>query len=231
MNGPAWLGIGVQRCGTTWLTKLLLQHPSMALSTTGKKELRLLDAGLNEPWQPQRAQEYRELFVDEYAGEFTPGYLRCLWAAHRAAEVARPGCVYIVILRDPVDRWRSAAGMIVDRIDKPNAVDLRAIEGVWAGMYADQLEVWADAVGRDNLVVLQHERAVTEPQKTADTVWDRLGLDSVEVEEGFERRGVSTSDLFPVDDDLRRALLTAYTPQMERLTQWGVDVSLWPNFA
>ena len=41
-NGPAWLGIGAQRSGTTWLTDLLVQHPQVALGSNGKKEQHLL---------------------------------------------------------------------------------------------------------------------------------------------------------------------------------------------
>jgi hypothetical protein len=40
--GPAWLGIGAQRSGTTWFTDLLLQHPHVSLSTAGRKELHAL---------------------------------------------------------------------------------------------------------------------------------------------------------------------------------------------
>ena len=41
-SGPAWLGIGAQRSGTTWLTDLLTQHPLVDLGTNGKKEQHLL---------------------------------------------------------------------------------------------------------------------------------------------------------------------------------------------
>jgi hypothetical protein len=230
MEGPAWLGIGAQRSGTTWLTRLLLQHPKMALSTTGKKELHLLHAGIGEPWSASRAQEYRSLFTDEMAGEFTPEYLRRPWAATRAAQVCRPDCVFIAILRDPVARWQSAAGMINDRIGDAKAVDLRVTEAVWAGMYADQLDVWAHAVGRDRIVVLQYEQAVTDPQGTADSVWTRLGLEPIPVAGGAARRGVSTSDLYTVDDDVRAALIANYAGQIGRLKEWGIDASLWPSF-
>lgn len=77
-DGPSWLGIGAQRCGTTWFTRLLLQHPEMSLSTERRKELHLLYPELLSAWSEAQKCAYRSLFTDAegLAGEFTPYYLR-----------------------------------------------------------------------------------------------------------------------------------------------------------
>src|ERR671938_577720 len=87
-RGPAWLGIGAQRSGTTWFTDLLLQHPDVTLSNVRAKELRWMNRAPNRPFD---AEEYISVFdVDGHPGEFTPMYLRALWVPERAREVIEP---------------------------------------------------------------------------------------------------------------------------------------------
>ena len=90
MGTPAWLGIGAQRSGTTWLTDLLTQHPGVGLGNNGKKEQHLLhklgDGRIEEA-------EYLDLFPADGVrrGDWTPQYLRhastpaaaALWAPRR----------------------------------------------------------------------------------------------------------------------------------------------------
>jgi hypothetical protein len=112
-EGPAWLGIGAQRSGTTWFTDLLLQHPEVRLSTRPKKELHRLYQTLNRPKAtPKYIRKYLKLFkVDGYPGEFTPFYLRALWVPEVARQVVGPDTPIIVLLRDPVERFESAMRM------------------------------------------------------------------------------------------------------------------------
>ena len=112
-EGPAWLGIGAQRSGTTWFTDLLLQHPEVRLSAQPKKELHRLYQTLNRPKAaPRSIRKYLKLFnVDGYPGEFTPFYLRALWVPEIARQVVGPDTPIIVLLRDPVERFESAMRM------------------------------------------------------------------------------------------------------------------------
>jgi hypothetical protein len=99
--GPAWLGIGAQRSGTTWFTDMLLQHPDMRLSSAGRKELHAL-------YMPGvDVDAYRALFRG-CAGEWTPFYLRAPWVPPIAARVLREDTPVLVLLRDPVERFASA---------------------------------------------------------------------------------------------------------------------------
>ena len=81
MGYPAWLGIGAQRSGTTWLTDLLTQHPQVALGTNDKKEQQLLhkiaDGRLEDA-------EYLDLFPDDG---------RTTWGVVAAVPEARLGAV------------------------------------------------------------------------------------------------------------------------------------------
>src|SRR3954453_15879925 len=92
VSGPAWLGIGAQRSGTTWFTDLLTQHPQVGLGTNGKKEQHLLHK-VADGVLP--ASEYLSLFPVEgpdgpagpRRGEWTPQYLRHASAPAAAARL------------------------------------------------------------------------------------------------------------------------------------------------
>ena len=249
-RGPAWLGIGAQRSGTTWFTDLLLQHPEVGLSTRNTKELHRLYRTLN---RPLNARKYLRLFdVPGYPGEFTPFYLRALWVPGIAREVVGDRTPLIVLLRDPIDRFESAMRMTLipgeprrrprrkgapvggrRRRRSNRLMRWHATDAQWAGMYATQLECWASFFPREQFVVIQYEALKQDPQSAVGLVWERLGLGSVKLERHDSASRTRTQGLveweWPVGtkDSLRRV----YEPEVERLASaWGIDRSLWPNF-
>src|SRR5436309_2271360 len=108
MPGPRWVGIGVQRGGTTWFTDLLLQHPEVSLSRTERKELHFFERFLIDPFTEADREEYRAQFEGPCAGEFTPGYMRWHWTAPMLREACGPEVLLLVLLRDPVERFASS---------------------------------------------------------------------------------------------------------------------------
>ena len=173
-NGPAWLGIGAQRSGTTWFTDLLTQHPNVALGTNGKKEqqrIHRIAVGLDD------ADSYLRLFPrDLLRGEWTPIYLPTLSTPTTALRLCREAAPFLVLLRDPIERFASAMRLRGKR-DLPLAVGYHQ----WMGMYAEHLDGWARVVGRDRLVVMVYEEVVGDPQSACVRVWRRLGLTPVEL--------------------------------------------------
>jgi hypothetical protein len=226
-RGPAWLGIGAQRSGTTWFTELLCQHPDVGLASNGKKEQHALDLIASG-----RLDEttYLDLFGSGIEGEFTPVYLRMVASAPVAVRLCRPDAPFIVLLRDPIDRFVSAVRLRLSRPRSRWPIGAAMMIAQWAGMYADQLDAWAAIAGRERLIVFQYEVVKKDPQAAVDAVWRRLGLESVPLS-GVEKPSstTSSSDWEPTDD-LRAGLTTLYRPQVERLTDWGIDPTLWPNF-
>ncbi|WP_460835736.1 sulfotransferase family protein [Nocardioides hungaricus] len=227
MNAVAWLGIGAQRSGTAWFTGLLTQHPEVGLGTNGKKEQQLLHR-VADGAVP--AEEYLALFPDDGVrrGEFSPSYLR-----HPSVGVAVPRLVpdapIVVLLRDPIDRYRSAMRLAVTR-GKAELSGTPTSLQTWAGYYADQLDLWASQVGRERLVVQVYERAVQDPQAAVEAVWSRLGLAPVPVTAVDERsRSSSAPDAdWSWPEGMREALRALYRPQARRLADgWGLDVTGW----
>lgn len=231
-RGPAWLGIGAQRAGTTWFTDLLLQHPQVCLASIEKKELHRLYRGLD---REMRVENYLRLFdVRGCPGEFTPYYLRALWVPRIVTKVLRDNAPLIAILRDPVERFASAMRFAAP--SKGEALNQRQIrskasDAQWAGMYATQLSAWSLEVPRNRFLVFQYEAIVQDAQAAVESVWRYLGLKAVRLSDVGTRSRTSSVGGWSWPPGLREALVRAYEPEVGRLVdEWGINRELWPNF-
>ena len=242
-RGPAWLGIGAQRSGTTWCTSLLLQHPQVELSHDGIKELHYLHSSLLG-WGADERERYLALFDDDHRlrGEFTPAYLRSVWVPRAAREVCRPGAPVIVLLRDPVERFESNLRSSLGRKGAPSGDRVRSWtrqrgqQATLGGFYATQLDAWLEAFPRERFLVFQYEAVRQEPQACLDRIWGALGLDPVPLRHTDEFVGAEPAKrraTWRIDDvpGLRDRLRAMYAPEVDRIVaEWGFDRSLWPNF-
>ena len=227
MGNPAWLGIGAQRSGTTWLTDLLTQHPQVGLGTNGKKEQHLLHKVGDGVVAPE---EYLDLFPADGVrrGEWTPQYLRHASAPGTAARLLPADVPVLVVLRDPVERYRSAMRLAATRGKSPWPYPVPITVQTWTGMYADHLDMWAAAVGRDRMHVLVYEQVRRDAQATVDRLWGVLGLQPVPLQGVDEASGSSSRADWEWTPGLRESLQTLYRPQARRLADdWGLDVSAW----
>ncbi len=247
MSVPAWLGIGAQRSGTTWFTDLLLRHPQVALPLDGRKEAHFFDRFLASPWSDAEVERYRALFDPaNAAGEFTPAYLRCLWVPALARRACPDEVVVIALLRDPVERFASAMRWYATRPEVPSSAERRHYLGwvrdkgndaLWGGMYATQLAAWAREFRHERMLVLQYERVRKDPQAAVDLAWTAMGLAPVALGDTREASWTASerSDAAEPWRDvpgLRETLVHAYAPQVDAVVgEWGIDRSLWPDFA
>jgi hypothetical protein len=230
MASPAWLGIGAQRSGTTWFTDLLTQHPEVGLGLNGKKEQHLLHKLADGRIEPG---EYLDQFPDDELrrGEWTPQSMRHASAPAAAARWV-PDAPILVLLRDPVERFRSAMRLHATRLAAtgksawPYPVPITV--QTWTGCYADQLAMWAAQVGRERLHVMVYESVRTDAQAAVDGVWERLGLEPIPLHDVEEASGSSSRADWDWPEGLEESLRTLYAPQVERLTSdWGLDLDVW----
>jgi hypothetical protein len=225
MSSPTWLGIGAQRSGTTWFTDLLTQHPAVGLGTNGKKEQQLLHKVADGRVE---AAEYLDLFPADgvHRGDWTPQYLRHASAPATAARLV-PDAPVLVLLRDPVERFRSAMRLAATR-GKSWPYPVPITIQTWSGFYADQLDAWAAAVGRERMHVMVYEEVRRDPQAAVDEVWRLIGVDPVPLAEVERASGSSSQAEWDWTPGLKESLQVMYRPQAERLAKdWGLDVSGW----
>ncbi len=251
----SWLGIGAQRSGTTWFTDLLTQHPQVSLGVSNKKELHLLDHAIGHLDDVQLRAAYAEEYPDgaSLTGEFTPAYLRSLWAPNLAANILDPRVV-IVILRDPIDRFHSAmrlnrtrldrTGSAVQKLDRLVRTDSarranallsgHARDAQWAGLYGQQLRAWVNVLGHDRFEVIQYESLCREPLVHVERVWRRLGLEPVPLVSVSKRSETSMPGDWMEPDrlgDINRQLGVLYRSQLSELDEFGIDGSLWTTLS
>jgi LPS sulfotransferase NodH len=153
-RGPDFLVIGAQRAGTTWLHRVLSQHPALWLPPVkelhyfdrpdtkrtilepkerrrvGLKRLLSLDPWLINYWLRARGDEwYARLFREAQArglvaGEITPAYATLNEKGLRRIQHMNDKIKLIFVMRDPVERAWSA----VNNAAKKGAVDASTVE-------------------------------------------------------------------------------------------------------
>lgn len=230
MGSPAWLGIGAQRSGTTWFTGLLTQHPLVDLGINGKKEQQLLHKVADGR---ESASAYLDLFPDDgyRRGECSPQYLRHPYAGLAATDLLDPDVPILVLLRDPVERYRSAMRLSATRgRSQPYPIPINV--QTWAGCYADQLDLWASFVGRERLTVMIYEEILEDPEAAVHGIWKAMDLEPVELEHVHKPSRTSSQAEWDWPAGAREALRDLYRRQADRLSaEWDLPVERWKSLA
>ena len=102
---PDFLGVGVQKGGTTTLQKLLEQHPGAFLPAAKELHYFSLHYARGESWY---RQQFAAASPGQRNGEITPYYLFHPEASKRIQSLL-PQVRLVVLLRDPVQRTLSPA--------------------------------------------------------------------------------------------------------------------------
>lgn len=199
---PTFLVIGAQKCGTTWLARMVSQHPEVSVAS--KKELHFF----NNVYNYQKGLEwYRCQFLisssTKAVGEFTPNYF---WTGQDEKEItgsgrianipklvheAYPNIQLIVCLRNPVDRAISAYyHQIRSRRVTPKQSILEVAErfGIKTmGYYDIHLSNWMSYYPPDNFLILIYEEDFEDERKR--TTLERV-LQFIDVDVMFDPTGI-----------------------------------------
>ena len=191
---PNLLIAGAQKSGTTWLHKLLAQHPDIAMSE--RKELNYFQ----RPESVYRANWDRYLdnwagATERWRGESTPHYFWCCQppfgprgmpdAALRIKERLGDDLTALVLLRDPVSRavsgyWHNFA---MKRFD-PATVGIFRLPPqmgvIDLGFYRRHHEHWATVLGPDRIHTMLYDDLVANPKGWIVQALDAIGA-SVDV--------------------------------------------------
>ena len=203
---PDFLIIGAQKCGTTFLYQLLVQHPYVKPAFA--KEVHYFDLNYREgdDW-------YRSYFPlqvpnnNKYiTGESSPYYLFHPHAPRRASAVV-PDAKLIALLRNPVDRAYSHYQHQVKRVKGERRETLTFEEAIDAeerilpgevsrmlqdeyyesvshrtrsylsrGIYIDQLLLWSGFFRREQMLVLKSEDLFNGTTNALERVLDLLEI-------------------------------------------------------
>lgn len=232
---PDFVGIGAQKAGTSWWSALIHEHPDVHRIGGAPKELHFFDAYWERPFTDADAGRYALYFPRPasggMAGEWTPGYMVDFWTPellHRAAPRAR----ILVLLRDPLERYRSSMAH-TDDMSRAALGRQDAMGAYQRGLYAQQLRRLYACFPREQVLVLQYERCRDDPVIELARTFRFLGLREIEL--GADRfvRPVNptTASKLDLPPELRRSLAEAYAPDLAALPALVPDLDLgrWPT--
>jgi hypothetical protein len=233
---PDFIGIGVQKAGTTWWWKLLEKHPDTVGEIKETHEITRLG------WRPifdKDRESYHRYFPrpeGKIAGEWTPRYMTVPGVVDTMKAIA-PDAKILVLLRDPVERYRSGVGQWQKRKERRGKR-----LNLWAGrkdayarsFYGFTLQRYVEAFGRDQMLILQFEKCRENPAREYKKTLEFLGLREWLPHEDVLGKPVNVSKKRPspkaldeppdlvesLEDDV--GLLLSFAPE--------IDLSLWPNF-
>ena len=183
---PTFLGIGSLRCGSTWLYRVLKDHPDIRLSD--RKEMcfffmrDMLRHDLD--WYEAHFEAANGDEPKPVRGEVSPEYARLkAWQVNRIANLL-PDLRLILTLRHPIERaWSQALlefGYLENKdVRKISAISfLRQVErarNALSSDYSRTIRIWSDAFGRDALHVDFFDRLRDDPQTFINGVLRHIG--------------------------------------------------------
>lgn len=188
---PAFLGVGAQKCATTWIYRILEGHPQICVSA--EKELDFFSCHFDRGYG-----WYENHFAGANArqtasGEVSPSYFYNPLAVERAFSY-NPDYRILVSLRDPVDRMFSnhlhevRKGHIAGADLSFESAFARNPMYLHQSLYARHLKMWIDAFGAANVCVFLQEEIGKDPKGEAARLCAFLGVDNIADSEFFDRR-------------------------------------------
>lgn len=176
---PTFIGIGAQKCATTWLYRALESHPEAALSHP--KELHFFSKFYDHGYRWYEAQ-FPHASAARAVGEYSTSYLCEFGAAERAYRYG-PDLQIIVALRDPIDRaFSNHLHEVRSGHLGLGPIDFDVCESqnpmyVEQGLYARHLAQWFDRFGGDRVLVLFQEEIVSDPHQQLHRLYRFLRID------------------------------------------------------
>jgi hypothetical protein len=233
---PDFVGVGMQRCGTTRWFDLIASHPEVTHSVAAK-ELHYFDRfHSNRPHQSE-IDAYRQYFprpTHLLAGEWTPLYAAAPWIPPLLAAAA-PEARLLVLLRDPVERYLSGL-QLATRVAARRGVQLSRyapLDTFARGLYHAHLTGLLRHFQRSQVLILQYERCTRDPVGELRRTFEFIGVKDTRFELDTQAHPQEQVDKPRPDSTTRAAYVEAYSDDVARLLDAfpEIDVALWPNFA
>ncbi|MCS4191511.1 hypothetical protein GGP51_003007 [Salinibacter ruber] len=190
-KGPTFLGIGSQRCATTFVNQVLEAHPRVRMAP---KEPSFFNYNCRQKglgWYLQLFEGSIDSVTDERVdvrGEISPNYAVMRPREVRLAHDLFPDLDLILIVRHPVDRMWSALRRHwtfsyldgVGEIGTDEACILDYADQYLSDAFGDYRRIyknWATVFGSDQILLLRFERLRSDPDETLARILKFVGVD------------------------------------------------------
>jgi hypothetical protein len=179
----------------------------------------------------QELDSYHDWFPrppGQLTGEWSPNYVFEYQLAP-LLKLTAPRAKMIVMLRDPVERYQSDISRHMNR-QRQRMTQFRSIGN---GFYSSILEPWDDRYAPADLLVLQFEACLREPEAMLRRTFEFLGVDGAFLPAELRTPVNKTAAKVEIEPGLRRLLVQMYEREVAALVARhpDIDLRLWPNFA
>ncbi|MEO7119076.1 MAG: sulfotransferase domain-containing protein [Candidatus Limnocylindrales bacterium] len=230
---PDFVGVGTARSGTTWWDELIHAHPDVRRVDGVPKEVHYFDRFWDGSFTDADVERYAHFFprpAGGQAGEWTPGYMVDFWIPALLKRSA-PDAKLLVLLRDPIERFRSGLTLTENRLTLSWTPRAAANGGFQRGCYADQLlRLWS-VFPREQVLILQFEQCLRDAPGQLRRTFEFLGLGPSAVDRIDATKQVNESRVTKIGlrPEQTEALRHAYAPENERLAALvpELDLGLW----
>ena len=239
---PDFLGIGVQKGGTTTLQRLLECHPQVWLPPEKEVHFFSRHYARGAQWYSGR---FASALADQQCGEITPYYVFHPQAARRIAALL-PKVRLIVLLRDPLERCLShyfhacRLGFETLPLDAALALEQERLAGAEAVLadpagahrshqehsylarscYAEQLDRYEQSFTAEQMLVLRSEDLFDDGGNVWNRVQEFLGLDAIPFPKSVKPANAGQGEASAVPErlkeTLRAQLVSTYRVMQER---------------
>lgn len=231
----AFLGIGAQKAGTTWLHSMLSQHPQLYLPEA--KELHYWDK--QYPHAP--VQAYLDFFhrVGYLEGEITPSYALLPISTIQVIYQHLPDLKLIYSLRNPIERAWSAACMFLTKaqMELDEASDQWFLDHFHSknsrlrGDYEHSIRQWTSIYPKENLLLVDYDLIKSQPKQVLTACCKHLGVADFtpdQLANLWVSAKVFAGQGYQLRPSLKQALIDLYTPPIQSLSQYlNRDFSHW----
>jgi hypothetical protein len=228
---PDFVGVGVQKAGTTWWFSMIDSHPDVFTYRGLHKERRFFN-WFYEGFTADDISAYHRWFPrppGSITGEWTPDYCHHYWIPPLLARSA-PDTKILFMVRDPVDRYRSGLSHHLGVGTKltPGLVS----DAFHRGFYFQQFSRIERFFGAERVLLLQFEACVAAPFTHLQTTFEFLGLEPFTPMMTRTDQAHSTKR-YSMPPGMREQLIELYAPDVMALAARhpDLDLELWPNFA
>lgn len=174
-----FIGIGAQKCGTSWLYACLYEHPEIYAPI---KEIHFFSRDRFSKGITWYEDHFKACTISKKRGEFSTSYLYSDVAAKRITELY-PNVRLIAIVREPIARAYSQYGnaLKAGEIGKDTTFAMYVATEpscIAQGLYVEQLEHYRHFLEKGLLKVMIYEDIARDPKRFVAEVYEHLGVDS-----------------------------------------------------
>lgn len=235
--------IGAQRCGTSWLYKMLDAHASITMASPMRPEPKYF---LNDVVSKSEYLNRYFPFLEkaQWIGEKGTSYIEHPRAAMRIISLF-PKAKVIVVLRNPTYRaisnyhfsvkhgleTRSLREVFLEQKEKPviaQNVSVSPFDYLGRSNYIKHLAPWA-SIFQDRLKVLIYEQLLKNPEKLQE-LYEWIGVDRTVIPKEFHSVVNATEPTATMEecDDVTKTLNVHFKQSIQDLENWiGTKIEEW----